>query len=111
MLKTIGDYGFIASALMLGMFSILFLASVRWWTDPLGRIIAGVLTVVLLIMSLAVVVLVGIPLPGINWWRVFLYGTLATLMAVGNVTFIWAQFFAPRRKARSTQPRGIEINH
>jgi hypothetical protein len=97
MMKTIGDLAFVASALMLGSFSLLFLFSVKWWTDPLGRIIAGVLTVILLIMSLAVLILTGVPLPGKQWWRIFLYGSLALLMFAANIAFIWAQFFAPRR--------------
>lgn len=103
-MKAIGDLAFIASALMLGTFSIMFLLSVRWWTDPLGRIIAGVLTVVLIIMSLAVVVLTGVPLAGIQWWRVFLYGGLALFMFAGNIVFVWAQFIAPRKRARTTPP-------
>ncbi|MET0418709.1 MAG: hypothetical protein ABW022_22060 [Actinoplanes sp.] len=105
MLNTIGDVGFVVSAAMFILFGFLFLTSVRWWTDALGRAIAAVLVPIILVMALASVVLMGIPLPGLQWWRAFLYGTLGTALTVSNGMFIWAQFFAPRiRRKRTTPP-------
>jgi hypothetical protein len=104
MLESVGNVGFITSALMFVLFTFLFLFSVRWWTDALGRMIAAVLTTVVLIMCLASMVVLGVPLPGINWWRAFLYGILALVLGFSNGFFIWAQFLAPRIRRRRATP-------
>jgi hypothetical protein len=104
MLEVIGDIGFLLSAAMLILFSLLYLICVRWWTDILGRLIASVLIIIFTIMTLASIRILDVPLPGVQWWRAGLYGGLGVSMTAANAVFVWSQFIAPRVK-RSTNER------
>lgn len=97
-LKLVGDVGFILAAFMLALFTILFTASVRWWTDTLGRLIAGVLTVILTMMVFASMRLAGVGIPAVEWLRAILYGALGFLMTCANMAFVWYQFLSPRMR-------------
>lgn len=104
MLRQIGDIAFLVAGSGILAFTVLFLGLVRWWTDALGRLIALVMLSEALIITLALVRLFGVPLPGLYWWRAFLFGTLGVGLWTGCVLFVWAQFIAPRRR----KPRKLE---
>jgi hypothetical protein len=109
-LRMIGNAGFILAAFMLALFTFLFMFAVRWWTDALGRLIAGVLTVILTMMVFASMRLAGIDIPAVEWLRAILYGALGFLMTCANVAFVWYQFIGPRLRQRkrnrlTTPPR------
>lgn len=103
MLKIIGDIGFVAAAAGLALFAVMFLVSVRWWTDLLGRSIAAVMAVVAAIVILATIVLLGLPLPAVAWWRAILYPALAVAVWSGTIGFIWAQYIAPVRSRKRSR--------
>jgi hypothetical protein len=106
-LKLAGDVGFVLATLGVVAFTVLFLTSVRFWTDWLGRLVAAVFISVLLIMALSVVRLMGFPLPGLFWWRAFLFNALGVAIWSGVVGFVWAQFYAPRlRRQGKLKPKG-----
>lgn len=98
MLKVAGDVGFVTATLGVVVFTALFFSSVRWWTDWLGRAIAAVFGSIFFIMVLAAVRIIGFPLPGLFWWRAFLFNALGLAIWGGVAGFVWAQFFAPRLK-------------
>lgn len=97
-LRVIGNIGFVTAAVALVLFALLFLTSVRWWTDPLGRAIASVVATVAVICLLASIVLMGFPIPFIHWIRAILYPLLGVTAWSATIAFIWSQFFAPRRR-------------
>lgn len=105
MLKAVGDIGFMISGIALVLFPLMFLVTVKWWTDWLGRIIALMFTVIGLIMTLSMVRLMGIPLPGIIWWRAFLFPALGLASWAACIGFAWSQFLAPRVRARRERTR------
>lgn len=100
MLETVGDVGFVMAGVGMLVLGVLFLTCVRWWTDLLGAIIAAAFGAISLIMSLAAIRLVGLPLPGLFWWRAILFNVLGVVFWAGAAGFIWAQFIAPRVRRR-----------
>lgn len=96
-LRVIGNVGFVSAAIALTLFAVLFLTSVRWWTDTLGRAIAGVVATVAVICLLASIVLLGFPVPFVQWLRAILYPLLGLTAWSATIAFIWSQFLAPRR--------------
>jgi hypothetical protein len=100
MVKAAGDIGFVLSGIALVLFPIMFLTSVRWWSDWLGRIIAAMFTVIGLLMALSMIRLLGVPLAGLFWWRAFLFPSLAVASWAACIAFIWSQFIAPRVRGR-----------
>lgn len=101
MLKLIGDVGFVVAAVGVLTFSLSFLIAVPWWTDRLGRAIAGVLGSVSIILILSILRLLQVPIPGLFWWRAFVFTAFAATIWAATFAFIWAQFLAPRIKRRS----------
>jgi len=99
-LKIIGDIGFLVAGVGSAIFTILFLGTVKWWTDVLGRVLACVVGSIGIIMALSMVRLFGLPLPGLFWWRAIMFNALALAIWSGVIAFSWSQFFAPRRRAR-----------
>jgi hypothetical protein len=86
--------------------TFVFLAGVRWWSDILGRLIAGVLVSLSSVLAIIIVRQLGVELPGgILIWRaaVFCIFGLAVWTALG--TFVWAQYGASRiqRKRMTTR--------
>lgn len=98
MVKAAGDIGFVLSGIALVLFPIMFLSSVRWWTDWIGRIVAVMFSTIGFMMLLSMARLIGVPLPGLFWWRAFLFPLLAVASWGACIAFIWAQFIAPRRR-------------
>lgn len=100
MLELAGDIGFVVAGLGAIALSLAFLLCVRWWTDPLGWILAGLSFSVGTILGLSMVRLLGLPLPGLFWWRAFLFNALGIALWFGFGAFVWSQFMAPRKRAR-----------
>ena len=109
MVELVGDIGFVVSGIALVTFGFMFLMTVRWWTDWLGRIIALVVFVIAFMMLLGLVRLLGLPLPGLFLWRAILFPLLAVGSVGANVVFIWAQFIAPRVRKRRSRVTSMEM--
>lgn len=100
MLKLAGDIGFVLAGTGAIALASIFIASVRWWKDPLGWIMALLGGSIGAIMGLSMVRLIGLPLPGLFWWRAFLFNSLGIALWAGFGAFVWSQFLAPRKRAR-----------
>jgi hypothetical protein len=86
---------------------LIFLVSVRWWTDVLGRILAFVFGSMATMCAVIIVVTLGIPVPGLVHVRAALYTAFAVSVWGGVVAFLWAQFAAPRlRRYRRDHTKG-----
>lgn len=97
MLIEIGNWGYQVGAVGIVAFTIAFLVITRWWTDSLGRLVAGVLLMISLVLSMTVLRMFDIPLPGgLPIWRVIVFWGFGVSVWVGLITFLWAQFLAPR---------------
>jgi hypothetical protein len=94
-----GSLGYQIGAGGIIAFTVAFLVSVRWWTDWLGRVIAGVL-----FSTSAVLVVVVLRQLFPEWEGSFLIVRAAVFWFFGVsiwislASFVWSQFFAPRIK-------------
>lgn len=107
MLLSVGNIGYQVGAVGIIAFTIAFLVVVRWWTDFLGRIIAGVLSGIcgVLIMSTIRMLYPNID-PSFFMWRAIVFWLFGLGVWIALGSFIWAQFFAPRlRNERMTTRR------
>jgi len=102
-LKLAGDVGFVLAGTGAFAFALLFFICVRWWSDLLGRILAGAIGSIAFIMVLSMVRLIGLPLPGLFWWRAFLFNALGLVLWAGAGAFVWTQFFASSRRAKKAR--------
>jgi hypothetical protein len=109
-LETLGTIGWQVGALGIAIVTVTYLAIVRWWTDHLGRVLAGLLTAVSLVLALTVLRIMKVDLPGNDLaWRAIVFWLFASAVWSALVTMLWAQFFAPRRRStgdRLTTPHG-----
>lgn len=96
MVKEWGTFAFQVASLMFVLFVIAFFTTVRWWSDILGRTMAGVVGSAAAIMGVSLCYTIGIPIPGILWVRAVLYSAFALTMSAAVVVFFWSQFIAPR---------------
>jgi MFS family permease len=95
----LGSLGYQIGAAGIVAFTVAFLVSVRWWTDWLGRVIAGVLFSTSGV--LAIVVLRQIDPDQEGWFlvaRAIVFWVFGIAVWASLATFVWAQFFAPRIK-------------
>lgn len=104
-MRAAGDFGLIAAGVGIIIFTMLFMTSVRWWTDHLGRAIAAFFGSVAAIFALVIVRVAGFPLPGVQVWRAFLFNAMAVSMWAGLVGFVWAQFVQRRVRLGRTPLR------
>src|SRR4030042_352533 len=96
MLKAIGDWGFVFAGSGVVVFTLLFLLSVRWWSDHLGRAIAAVTGLTSLIAALGIARFVDTPVPGgIDMWRAVIYPLLGASLWASIILFAWVQFIRP----------------
>jgi hypothetical protein len=99
MVELIGDISFVLAALALVVFAVLFLTAVRWWTDQLGRSIAGVVATIAFIVLLGILRIAGlIASSDLDWIRAIMYPILAVTTWIGTGTFIRAQFLLRRHR-------------
>lgn len=100
MVKEWGTIAFQVASLAFVLFVVGFFTTVKWWTDALGRSIAGVVGSTAAIMGVSLCYTIGIPIPGILWVRALLYSAFALTMSAAMIVFFWSQFIAPRVRDR-----------
>jgi hypothetical protein len=110
--KEWGTIGFQVASFAFIAFVIGFFATVKWWTDVLGRTIAGVVGSAAAIMGVSLCYTIGVPIPGILWVRALLYWSFALTMSAAMAAFFWSQFVAPRvrRHASAKHQRAAEAD-
>jgi ABC-type nickel/cobalt efflux system permease component RcnA len=103
MVRLWGTVSFEVASFAFIVFTVGFFATVRWWTDALGRSIAGVVgsSAVILVVSLCYTL--GVPIPGILWVRAVMYSSFALTMSIAVTVFFWSQFIAPRVHERRSR--------
>jgi MFS family permease len=78
-------------------FTIVYLAAVRWWTDILGRVIAGVFSATSAVLVVSTIRLINPDINGIYISvRALVYWLFGIAVWAGIGAFLWAQFMAPR---------------
>lgn len=108
MVETLGNVGYQIGAVGIAAFTLAFLVIVRWWTDLLGRLIAGVLFTLTLVLIMSTLRMLHVELPGgLLTWRLGVFWLFGAVVWSALGTFIWAQFWAPRirESARMTTRR------
>ena len=102
----------IAGLGVITMAGLYFAGVHQWYRDTLGRVLGAVLGAFAVICVVIVVVLLGVDIPGMPYVRSILYTTMGAAIWAGVITFIWAQFLAPRvrrqrvRSGGKHQPKG-----
>lgn len=91
--------GYQVGAAGIVFFTISFLLVVRWWTDWLGRVLAGTLLATSMVLSLTTLRQFH-PEWGHSYYvcRLIVFWVFGLAVWSSLVTFVWAQFFAPRLK-------------
>ncbi len=106
-----GTWALTVGAIGVVVWSTMFLVSVRWWTDALGRVLAAVFGSMGIMCVVITIVTLGIPVPAVQYVRAALYSAFAVSVWGGVVAFLWAQFAAPRlrrRRDHTHQERGTK---
>lgn len=102
MLEDLGNLGYQAGALGIVILTSLFLVAVRWWSDILGRVIAGILVSICGVLAISTVRIIVEPdSDTFFWWRLAIFWCFGVGVWIGLIVFVWAQFFARRRGVRS----------
>jgi MFS family permease len=114
-LLDLGSIGYQVAAAGILLFTVSFLVVVKWWTDWLGRVLAGVLSAT---SAVLVVTTIRQIWPGLGGGvlviRAIVFWLFGLAVWSGLATFVWAQFFAPRikgtRLTRSRTTRMEQVN-
>lgn len=102
MVENIGNIGYQVGAIGIVLFSASFLIITRWWTDLLGRLVAGVLFTISAVLSMTVARMMNVEFPGgLFLWRAIVFWAFAFAVWTALCTFVWAQFLAPRIRKTS----------
>lgn len=105
-LDLLGTIGWQVGAAGIVAVTLTYLIIVRWWTDHLGRIIAALLIALSLVLTLTVVRILRVDLPGKDLvWRVVVFWLFGAAVWSAFFTMVWAQFFAPRLRNRASKDR------
>lgn len=97
MVETLGNIGYQVGAVGIVAFAVSFLVITRWWTDLLGRLVAGVLITISAVLTMTVMRMLEVPLPGgLMVWRLVVFWAFGLAVWTALSTFLWAQFLAPR---------------
>lgn len=97
MVESIGNIGYQVGAVGIISFTVSFLLITRWWTDLLGRLVAGVLFTISAVLSMTVARMLNVQFPGgLFLWRAIVFWAFAFAVWTALCTFLWAQFLAPR---------------
>jgi hypothetical protein len=94
-----GNIGYQIGAAGIVAFSVSFLVVVRWWTDHLGRVIAGVLSAVSGVLIMTTLRMVSPKLVQNSAFlevRLVLFWAFGLGIWIALGSFLWAQFLAPR---------------
>lgn len=99
MLLDVGNVGYQVGAVGIVAFTLAYLATVRWWSDHLGRVIAGVTSAMSAVLAMTTLRMIY---PSIINDQTYLIVRLVIFWSFGLgvwlalTSFVWAQFFAPR---------------
>lgn len=99
MLLSIGNIGYQVGAVGIIAFSVAFLIGVRWWTDHLGRVIAGVLSSMSAVLVMTTVRMLSPELATDHTYltvRLIVFVVFGSGIWIALASFVWAQFFAKR---------------
>jgi hypothetical protein len=103
MLENFGNLGYQIGALGIIAFTIAFLVVVRWWTDILGRVIAGVFSATSAVLIMTTLRMFGYAnAEAFFAWRAAVFWLFGIGVWSGLGTFLWSQFMA-----RRVNPRGV----
>jgi len=95
----VGSLGYQIGAVGIVFFTVAFLVSVRWWTDWLGRVLAGVLFATSAVLVVTTIRQLNPDLGGsFLIVRAVVFCLFGAAVWTSLATFVWAQFFAPRIK-------------
>lgn len=101
MLEDFGNWGYQLGAVGIVGFTVAFLVVVRWHSDMLGRIIAGVLTSTSGVLIMSTLRMFGFAQFDFFFaWRALVFWLFGIGVWTGLATFLWAQFWAPRIRNR-----------
>lgn len=107
MVELFGNIGYQFGVVGILTFTISFLTIVRWWTDHLGRVIAGIMISLSTVLIMTILRMLHVELPGgLLVWRVVVFWIFGAGVWIGFGSLVWAQFFAPRiRRSHLTTRR------
>lgn len=114
MLHDIGNFGYQVGALGIVAFTVAFLVIVRWWTDHLGRVIAGVLASISAVLIMTTVRMVKPELAADHTYltaRGVVFWVFGLGIWIGLGSFVWAQFLAPRIRQSERMTTRREHKH
>lgn len=101
MVKEWGTDAFLVASIAFGLFTVLFMVGVRWWTDLLGRTIAAVCGSIAAIMLVADTRTLGLSIPDYMLVRAILFTVFACVMVGAVGIFVYVQFLSPRIHRRN----------
>lgn len=94
-----GSLGYQIGAVGIVAFTLAFVIVVRWWTDWLGRVLAGVLSATSAVLVVTTIRQIWPELGGgMLIVRTVVFWVFGLAVWSGLATFLWAQFIAPRIK-------------
>lgn len=99
MLLNVGNVGYQVGAGGILAFTLAYLITVRWWSDHLGRVIAGVfssMSMVLMVTTMRMVSPEIVTNHTYAGFRILVFWTFGLGVWFALVSFVWAQFFADR---------------
>lgn len=108
-LLDLGSIGYQVGAAGIIAFTTCYLVAIPWWTDWLGRVLAGSL-----FSTSAVLLLTTLKQLNPEWDHTYEVVRLVVFWVFGLavwsslITFVWAQFFAPR--VRSTRFQRVPVD-
>lgn len=101
---SIGALGYQVGAAGIVAFTLCYLVAIKWWTDWLGRVLAGVLFTTSAVLVTITLRQLNPDLAGHYFvWRAIAFWGFGLAVWASWATFLWAQFFAPRLKHRTTR--------
>lgn len=114
MLLSLGNFGYQIGAVGIIAFSVAFLVIVRWWTDHLGRVIAGVLMSMSSVLIMTTVRMISPELMTDHTYlatRAVVFWVFGLGIWIGLGSFVWAQFVAPRIRQSDRMTTRKEYKH
>jgi hypothetical protein len=109
-LEQFGNWGYQIGAVGIVAVTVTYFIIVRWWTDILGRVLAGVLGTTSLVLTMSTLRMLHVSLPDFFLWRAAVFWLFAIAVWAGLSTMVWSQFYAPkvRHRERLTTPQRRE---
>jgi hypothetical protein len=98
-LLELANIGYQVGAVGIIVFTFSFLVVIRWWTDHLGRVIAGVLAAMSAVLMITTARMLDPTLTDHTTYqmvRIGVFWVFGLGIWIALSSFVWAQFFAPR---------------